>query len=533
MGNLATKWDDFQKGPGFKAYSKKKPTQTKAWKPRSRKPTQAAQSRLNEVERQLEPAQLKEKPKTVPKPPKGLKPTVKQEWERKVPNYNEILESATDRVESLMVKKPKRRMFLESSVDKAQRHLLFMNPGKIPIQEAMLALQNGSELPTWTKPFEKELRLENGKLFWRNLRMATPDQKRDAVKKLYFNPSKGSNILAITEALRSRYANISKQDVRNILRSLETYQLNFGRRLPQKITGKLNLKAPGILAIDAFFPSKKLGWWGKRVCLTCMDVWSRYCHVYVCENKKKALLAVAIDRFLKAFAAHGHRPRRMIQDKGGELLGSVDLMERYRTAKDGDRPLVHFSPTGQPVCMVEGLNAQVQRMMQIYRTAGLTDDPAEICEAISDAINHTKRPARGNLTPIELLRLSPEQRRNVNLLWEDRNLLVAGTLKPLMVGDSVRVLLLNRKEQKDAKQKGFAPKWSKEVYTVLKKRAIQKNSGVFRYFIGSHMSYFRHELLKIPRVVDTVISHDAFSKNFSLVAEKPMDSDSGSESPTP
>ena len=116
-------------------------------------------------------------------------------------------------------------------------------------------------------------------------------------------------------------------------------------------------------------------------------------------------------------------------------------------------------------------------MMQIYRTAGLTDDPAEICEAISDAINHTKRPARGNLTPVELLRLSPEQRRSVNLLWEDRNLLVAGTLKPLMVGDSVRVLLLNRKEQKDSKQKGFAPKWSKEVYTVLEEAGDPEKLG--------------------------------------------------------
>ena len=100
MGNVATKWDDFQKGPGFKAYSKKKPTQRR--KPVSRKPTKAAQSRLNEVERQLEPAQLKEKPKTVPKPPKGLKPTVKQEWERKVPNYNEM--RVLRRVESLSKK---------------------------------------------------------------------------------------------------------------------------------------------------------------------------------------------------------------------------------------------------------------------------------------------------------------------------------------------------------------------------------------------------------------------------------------------
>ena len=126
------------------------------------------------------------------------------------------------------------------------------------------------------------------------------------------------------------------------------------------------------------------------------------------------------------------------------------------------------------------------------------------CWRTSYSINHQKRPTRGNLTPIQLLSLSEEERKRVNDMWDDRNDMpeVQG-LRPLHVGNAVRILLMTRKEQAANTIKGFTAKWSTEVYTVLKKVAIPKNRLNYRYFVGTHQSYFRHELLKIPRDVDT------------------------------
>ena len=294
---------------------------------------------------------------------------------------------------------------------------------------------------------------------------------------------------------------------------------------PKSVTGKMNMKNPGVIALDTFYPSKNLGWWGKRVCLTCMDVWSRYTQVYALENKKRVLVKRALEAFMKDFASTGHLPRRVICDKGSELLVAKDVMEKYRQAKDGDRPLVHNSVTGQPVLIVESLQAQIQRRMQIYRTADLTDDPAEILEDISFQINNQKRPDRGNLTPFQLLSLSAAQRVQVNNLYQDRTVMTPHHMKPLEVGDTVRVLLWDRKKQQDTKVKGFSPKWSPEKYTVLRKTAVKANTDIFRYHLGLHQSYYRHELLKIPRETDAAVPAGAFRKKFALTAESPVSED--------
>jgi len=51
--------------------------------------------------------------------------------------------------------------------------------------------------------------------------------------------------------------------------------------------------------------------------------------------------------------------------------------------------------------------------------------------------------------------------------------------------------------------KGFTPKWSRDVYTIKKKVALAGNPNNFRFHLhGDSESYFRHELLWVPRKVD-------------------------------
>jgi hypothetical protein len=325
------------------------------------------------------------------------------------------------------------------------------------------------------------------------------------VKRLYFDPKGATGIQPICDDLRIKYPNVSRGDVTRILKSVETYQLNFGRRLPPKVLGRMSLNQPGIIAMDMFFPSVNLGWMKTGGCLAMMDCWSRFMHVYVLDSKKFDVVLKAMEMFLSDFASYGFTPRRILSDKGSDMQPARKAIEKYRKARDGAQPMVLKSVTGGPVNIVESLNAQIQRKMQVFRTSGLTDDPSVICDDISHQINHQKRPDRGNLTPIQLLGLNKEERNRVNELHQDRTVSYPSGLKPIKVGATVRVLMMTRKQQKGgmgAKFKGFAPKWSKDTFTVLKRTHLRKNKDAFRYFVGAHQSYFRHELMVVPRKTD-------------------------------
>ena len=265
----------------------------------------------------------------------------------------------------------------------------------------------------------------------------------------------------------------------------------------------MNLSQPGILACDMFFPSKLLGW-RKMNCLAIMDTWSRFVRVYALPKKDLKSQIAAFELFTSEFTALGHIPRRMLADKGSDIAGAKKVMEKYRLARDKDGPMVLHSATGTPINIIEAMNAQIQRRMQVYRTAGLTDDPSVLFEDISDQINNQRRPDRGNLTPYQLLSLTPGERQQINSIYTDRTHIpeVIG-LQPINVGDFVRILKMTRKEQEQNKVKGFAPKWTKQVYRVSKKLPIAKNKEHFRYYM-KHVAefYYRHELLKIPKKLD-------------------------------
>jgi hypothetical protein len=477
---------------------------------------------------------IKPEPKELKQEQAVLKQKRPVEQFEKEPNWNSVLKEeeadydsdekrAEVRVEQItkaeVHKKKSRRHPLEpEAVSRKRKHLLFMNPGTQKILECVRAVNANESLPLWAQPFRTHLSVEGNTLYFDNLPMATQEQKREVVKNSYFDPKEASTILPITEKLRLEFANVTKKDVTRILRSLETYQRNFRRRLPAKVLGRMVLNKPGVIMMDTFYPSRKVdGWFGNYSCLCCMDAWSRYSRVYVNEKKDKLTISKGMERFLAEFASKGHLPRMILMDKGSELKAAGKAIEKYRQ-KPGD--MVHNSVTGQPVLMVENMQSQYQRRMAVFRTASLTDDPSVIMDDISEHLNNQRRPDRGNLTPVQLLTLSGAERKVINEKYRDRTVIpeVAG-LRKLEVGHSVRVLLMTRKEQVDTSKKGFRPKWSRQVYTVLKKRALQLNPNNFRYFVGSNQSYYRHELLWVPKETDTEVVQGLVGNQSSLIEE--------------
>lgn len=453
-----------------------------------------------------------------------------EEEEKLIPKsseLNERVEKALERTEKLkkIVVIPKRFIFQPVLMDGKHKQLLFYNPSDESIQMCHYAIVKNVELPKWAWSFTKRLTADADTLYFnvrgKDIPFAFQWQKRNAVKHLYFDPRGASTIQPITDDLRNKFCNITKRDVTRILRSLEVYQLNFGRRRPPKVLGRMSMNQPGILACDMFFPSTKLGWRKKMNCLAVMDTWSRFCRCYVLESKALKGQIEAVTLFTNEFTALGHIPRRMLADKGTDIAGAKVVMENYRLTRDKDAPMVLHTATGTPIQIIEAMNAQIQRRMQVFRTAGLTNDPSVILTDICDQINNQRRPDRGNLTPMQLLSLTADERKHVNSIYKDRTEIpeVQG-LSQLFVGSKVRILQMTRKEQNTNSIKGFAPKWSKDVHVVRKKTSIAKNKDHFRYYLQNvHDFYYRHELLKIPKLLDTKVIGGKIKKKERILNE--------------
>ena len=418
--------------------------------------------------------------------------------------FLETPDQRKQRIEKKKIRALQKKLSIQY-ISPLRRHLLFVNPGTQKLKEAHLAFRKGLEMPAWTKHLMSDLTFDKNHLYFENMPLLSDEEKRMVVKKEYFNPKGFATIRPIHDKFRDIYANLTRKDVTRILRSFETYQLNFGRRVPPKVLSRMSLKKPGVILADMFFPSKNLGWRSDLGgVVTMMDAWSRFVRCYSVERKNKKTVKKAMERFMREFASLGHLPRIILCDKGTDLAPAKEVIEPYRT-KPGN--LVLHSTTGKPVNLVEQTQSQIQRRMQVFRTSGITDDPGVILEDISDSINMQKRPDRGNLSPLELLKLNKDEINHINSLHTDRvSMPEVKGLRPLFKGSHVRVLEMTMKEQLQNKVKGFAPKWSLGIFIVRKKQALQGNPTHFRYFlVDVQESYFRHELLWVPKSTDTEI----------------------------
>jgi hypothetical protein len=411
------------------------------------------------------------------------------------------------------------KVFVPSAMPGYHKRILFINVGDRAIEAMKAHLTLGTDRPSWASAEGGHYEVRAGVLYLDGCKFAKREQKRSLVKGMYFAPQEPATIESITGKLRKAWCNISRRNVRTILRSLETYQLNKGRRKPATVKTHTVYRNPGVIAIDAFFPSKSIdGWRGDwAMVLCCMDTWSRYSRAYVCGDKRGETVSKALEKFLTELASLGHPPRRILADKGTDLGGwrVKDLMERYRQPKDGKGPMIILAPTGTPVLVIEALNAQYQRRLAVFRTSGLTDDPSAIMTAISDQLNAQPRRARGGLSPVQLLRLTRAQREQVNARSTDRFVASAEGihgLRPLRVGHRVRRLLMTRKEQEapGMKFKGFRPKWSKELYRIVNISNARGNKNLKRYDIGTGTRQFRWEL-QLVQEVDSQVPRGLFT----------------------
>ena len=403
-------------------------------------------------------------------------------------------------------KKPQFSLLPELHPDLKQ--VRWLNLSDLSILSAINTVNAGG-VPAWAKFFTGTLNVQGGTLYWNRLPFLFKKEKHAIVKKLYFDPKKPVAIKPIHWELTQKYANIRRKDVEYGLKRLERYQLLSRRIKPPKVTARFSFNKPGVLAVDCFFPSKP--WAHKRTVLCCVDVFSRFCMAYVCASKHKDVIAEAFQDFCNLFIrVSGKMPRRLLKDKGSELFGCEDVINRYRTKKDKNVPMFFNSLTGAPVHYVEAVNRDVQRRMEVF--ARTVRDPADLVEAVCEAMNEQPRPNLKGLTPIQILKLGRKDTESLNRERTYRLEDVEKRQKSLDIGNNVRVLMMDRKSQAKPPltYKGFQPKWSKTTYTIIKRTRLKGNNLFFRYFLNNNQqqSYYRHELLLLEtKDIDDTIPH--------------------------
>ena len=65
---------------------------------------------------------------------------------------------------------------------------------------------------------------------------------------------------------------------------------------------------------------------------------------------------------------------------------------------------------------------------------------------------------------------------------------------------------------------------------VLKRTRLKSNQDVFRYFVGESQSYYRHELLVVPRITDSQVPQGYIRHQQNIIAEDEEWEDEGFDS---
>ena len=136
--------------------------------------------------------------------------------------------------------------------------------------------------------------------------------KQKLVREIYFDPTKPSSIEAIYLYCITRYCNMSKRNIRDCLRNIETYQLIFRRQKPRPIKGNFNVTKCGYITCDLFFTGTRYEDRKNIATLCVMDIFSRYCHIKPLENKKKTLVQYQILQFLQELTSFGIKLHSLI-----------------------------------------------------------------------------------------------------------------------------------------------------------------------------------------------------------------------------
>jgi hypothetical protein len=279
------------------------------------------------------------------------------------------------------------------------------------------------------------------------------------------------------EKVSRRYLNITRNFVREFLKSQEPYQLGFTQKnqTNKKIFSSGINKCWYVDLIDCN-PLVKTNK-SYRYIFSCVDSFSKYLFLVKLKNKEPASIVTAL-REICILQANNNYPRVLVSDNGTEFKNQ--LMDEF--AKENNIKQIFgrsYSPKSNALC--EATNGVIRNILRaLFIKNGNTkwcDYLEEVRKSINDtAPSSTERPRSEvyiqGLHANEILEKNriiktQEQRQNDNLKFN--------------IGDKVRISLLAtdtkiREKFKSNNSKYVVVRFSKEIYTVNK---IIKSKSAF------------------------------------------------------
>ena len=379
-------------------------------------------------------------------------------------------------------------------------------PGAAKVQQAMRAIQFSEVPPKWLDVVGRaNVTVENGRLHVMMLPVLTRRELVARVKRQYYAAGGASVPKAIYSKLAPEVANVSERRVRAVVSTFQTYQLTRRVLKPSDNRGHRVWQSPGVVQADTTFLDTN---WDRKVAILVMhDVWSGYTGAYVVDSENAVIANRALRKFCRElFSDYGVRAKLFMTDLGTEFANVRAGVARHYGA-------VHLqSPTGKPIHEIEAKNAMLKRRIEIQRVAHRLDDAGALSGFLGDIlkdINNSPRDWRGGHTPVQLLRMGPRQRAEVNATRRRPTKYgepYGFKKKVIRVGDRVRRILWTSKEiqNRPMGKKGYMQKWSTDLYTVTK--IIKQKNGVLKYRVDDDTPrlYFRSELQKVRDVDETV-----------------------------
>lgn len=325
------------------------------------------------------------------------------------------------------------------------------------------------------------------------------------LKEYYDDPLKGFHSSdALYQKIRKGYLGISRRDIEQFLRNLETHQIHTQPR--KMITNRpvLVKKPLDKVAIDLVILRSSDEGAIRDVILTVIDHYSRFTWCKRLPNKQ----APTVFRALKAIF-DSHTPRMVVSDNGPEFKNT--LFKNYCKENNINLWFIKpYSPTQN--AMVERFNGTIKRLIHKFKTQynALTIQPRYLKQLVEN-YNNTPHSSLGKgLTPYEVFN-NVDNAIEKSLEYQTKqykkrlDILSRGVYPELKKGDYVRIHLSYFKEHRrktQLKKYSYAKQYTYELYKVKSvSKGIDGREGTRQYTLEGIPGerFLRKDLLKIDK----------------------------------
>ena len=301
------------------------------------------------------------------------------------------------------------------------------------------------------------------------LRCIAPKDRDTVLTELYKDPKYSRNGRDTWyNAVRQKYANISKREAFEWLKTQETYQIHKVQQKekilrPEKIT-RINVRFQMDLIDMSMYNSRQNKW--KKWILNVIDIFSRKAYSVpiaskTAQNTRDALLQILEENFKLT----GRYPATIASDRGPEFLNGL-VQDLFK-----EKGIKHIiNPSYMPVANshIERFNQTLKRLIFQHAVNNQWYDVLDDClENYNNSVHSFTQDTPNRLHVKD--KVNDKQKKivvnHVNKYSQNSKV-----YPELEEGDKVRIhILVNKDERKKAKfAKKYTPQWSKEVYTVKK-----------------------------------------------------------------